>query len=92
MRPTYLAADLRGLRQAHPPTVAEGAFWRCGAARAQWIAGRVEVTTGDGASPDSIEGLRAACAAAWDPRRRDEQGGQALGITDVVGLTEAATR
>lgn len=92
MRPTYLAADLRGLQQAHPPTVTDGTFWRCGAARAQRIAGRIEVTTAGGAPPDSIEGLRAACAAAWAPSSGDGQGDQALGITDVVGLAQAATR
>jgi hypothetical protein len=62
-RPTYLAADLAGLLAPHPPIAAEDGAFRCGG----WVARRP-----DGESPlvmkgsgDTIDGLRALCAAAW---------------------------
>ncbi len=62
-RPTYLAADLSGLLVPHPPIAAGHGVFRCGG----WAARRP-----DGDSPlvlegsgDSIDGLRALCAAAW---------------------------
>jgi len=69
-RPTYLAHDLSGLLEPHPPVTAAGDEFRCGG----WIARLRGVTasrdghaagleiTGDGAA---IDGLRALCAAAW---------------------------
>lgn len=61
-RPTYLAADLRGLLTPHPAVEAdqEGGF-RCGGWTATWERDRV-VLSGDG---DPHDGLRALCGAAW---------------------------
>lgn len=64
LRPTYVSSDLRtGLMQAHPPVRQEGRTggWRCG----DWVcavgARGIELT-GRG---DSLDGLRAICAAVW---------------------------
>ncbi|QMU71889.1 HAD-IIA family hydrolase [Streptacidiphilus sp. P02-A3a] len=62
-RPTYLAADLRGLLRVQPELVAdEDGGYRCGG----WTA-----TVGDGAvllderGDDPYDGLRALCAVVW---------------------------
>lgn len=65
-RPTYLAADLRGLLTAHPPVVAETDGWRCGGWRAAdgdlaWTA----KGTGGADEGDPYDALRALCADAW---------------------------
>ncbi len=69
-RPAYLARDLSGLLEPHPPVTATGDEFRCGgwSARVRDVqgshdgqAGRLEIA-GDGAA---IDGLRALCAAAW---------------------------
>jgi glycerol-1-phosphatase len=69
-RPTYLAHDLSGLLQPHPPVTATGDEFRCGGwtARRRTVQGshdghpaRLEIA-GRGAA---IDGLRALCAAAW---------------------------
>ncbi|MFD7907566.1 HAD-IIA family hydrolase [Kitasatospora sp. NPDC059722] len=61
-RPTYLAADLRGLLEPHPAVeAAEGGFACRG-----WIARAEEgVLRLDGAGADRWDGLRALCAASW---------------------------
>ncbi|MFI7275232.1 HAD hydrolase-like protein [Streptomyces sp. NPDC049879] len=60
-RPTYVAADLRGLLVPHPEVVRDGDGWRCGGVRALVRDGRLAVE-GEG---DALDGLRALCAAAW---------------------------
>jgi glycerol-1-phosphatase len=69
-RPAYLAHDLSGLLEPHPPVTAAGDEFRCGGwtARVRDVQGshdgqarRLEIG-GDGAP---IDGLRALCAAAW---------------------------
>ncbi|MFF0415541.1 HAD-IIA family hydrolase [Kitasatospora sp. NPDC004745] len=60
-RPTYLAADLRGLLEPHPAVGREDGGAGCGG----WVA-----TAGDGVlrlsgGGDRWDGLRALCAAAW---------------------------
>jgi glycerol-1-phosphatase len=62
-RPTYVAADLRGLLTAHPDVEAEqgGNGFRCGGWTASVDTDRLRV---DGAG-DTYDGLRALCAAAW---------------------------
>jgi glycerol-1-phosphatase len=69
-RPAYLARDLSGLLEPHPPVTAAGDEFRCGGwtARVRDVQGshddqarRLEIA-GDGAP---IDGLRALCAAAW---------------------------
>jgi glycerol-1-phosphatase len=69
-RPTYLARDLSGLLEPHPPVTVAGNEFRCGgwAARLQGVTGTADgraaglEITGAGAA---IDGLRALCAAAW---------------------------
>jgi HAD superfamily hydrolase (TIGR01450 family) len=60
-RPTYLAEDLAGLLEPHPEVTAENGTYRCGSWAARADAGRLDLD-GGGAR---IDGLRAACAAAW---------------------------
>jgi len=68
-RPTYVAADLSGLLVAHPaPTPAPGGGWACGAWRARVSdEGRLDIELGPSERHPShpLDGLRAACAAAW---------------------------
>ncbi|MCW2777254.1 MAG: family hydrolase [Frankiales bacterium] len=59
-RPTYVAADLRGLLAPQPAVVVEGDVATCGPARAELVDGEVR-----GSEDDSVEGLRAQCALAW---------------------------
>lgn len=61
-RPSYLAADLRGLLQPHPPVEAGPDGFSCDGWRATPAGGRLDLA-GDGSDP--IDGLRALCAAAW---------------------------
>ncbi|HMA45665.1 MAG TPA: HAD-IIA family hydrolase [Frankiaceae bacterium] len=71
-RPTYVAADLRGLLRAQHGAVVTGGRARCGgwACRVddgvlRWE-GRVAGGHGDGGhGDDGLDALRAACAAAW---------------------------
>lgn len=60
-RPTYLAADLRGLLVGHTVPVAETGGWECGGWRAE-VAGAALALEGSG---EPVDGLRALCAAAW---------------------------
>jgi glycerol 3-phosphatase-2 len=61
-RPTYVAADLAGLIATHPAVQSEGSSFECGGWRAAWSSGdRIELS-GQG---DSLDGLRALCAAVW---------------------------
>ncbi|MEU0337159.1 HAD hydrolase-like protein [Streptomyces sp. NPDC006193] len=60
-RPTYVDADLRGLLAGQPEVTPEGDGFRCGGWTATAGAGRLELE-GDG---ESLDGLRALCAAAW---------------------------
>lgn len=60
-RPTYVAADLRGLSAVQPAVEASGRGFRCGG----WTATAAEdalVLEGDG---EPVDGLRALCGAAW---------------------------
>ncbi|PSJ25009.1 HAD family hydrolase [Streptosporangium nondiastaticum] len=60
-RPTYVAADLRGLLVAQPEVVPVGDGFRCGGWTAS-VDGGALALEGEG---DSLDGLRALCAAAW---------------------------
>jgi HAD superfamily hydrolase (TIGR01450 family) len=69
-RPTYLARDLAGLLQPHPPVTAADGGFRCRGWTARLAAchrgpepGGWELKLDGGGEP--IDGLRAACAAAW---------------------------
>lgn len=77
LRPTYLAADLAGLGQAHPAPERGEAGWDCGGWTAGVAAGAL-VVSGEGAADDW---WRAVAAAAWE--HLDTTGGSA----DVGGLT-----
>ncbi|WP_282697378.1 HAD hydrolase-like protein [Streptomyces sp. CC208A] len=63
-RPTYVAADLRGLLAGQPEVLADGdGAFRCGRWRAS-VSGEELVVEGSGAS-DVLDGVRALCGAAW---------------------------
>ncbi|MFF9067735.1 HAD hydrolase-like protein [Streptomyces sp. NPDC014891] len=71
-RPTYVAADLRGLLDAQPEVVAEGdGSFVCGDWRASVSAPRggelvLDGPAGAGAGPaDPMDAVRALCGAAW---------------------------
>jgi HAD superfamily hydrolase (TIGR01450 family) len=68
-RPTYLAADLRGLLEPHPEVTAlpDGGF-ACRGYRAGVVDGELQF---DGSEGDRFDGLRALCAAAWAALDRD---------------------
>lgn len=57
-RPTYVAADLRGLLAPQPPVGWDGSRAHCGG----WTADSALGLTGSG---DPLDGLRALCCAAW---------------------------
>ena len=82
-RPTYIAADLAGLNDTHPEVEhTEGGF-SCGGWTARPGGGWLAVS----GSGDPIDGLRAACAAAWaagPPQGSDRQ--QALDLARSVAL------
>ncbi|WP_326599760.1 HAD hydrolase-like protein [Streptomyces sp. NBC_01803] len=61
-RPTFVAADLRGLLAPQPAVVADGDGFRCGGWRA--VAGDGGALALDGRG-EAVDGLRALCAAAW---------------------------
>ncbi|MFJ9521046.1 HAD-IIA family hydrolase [Kitasatospora sp. NPDC101801] len=61
-RPTYLAADLRGLLTAHRAAVALDGGFECGGWRAWAEDGVLRLS---GAGEDRYDGLRALCGAAW---------------------------
>lgn len=58
-RPTYIAADLRGLLHPHPEVEVDGETARCGAAVAHHTGGRVSC------EDVSDDGMRAVAALAW---------------------------
>jgi glycerol-1-phosphatase len=69
-RPTYLAHDLSGLLEPHPPVTATGDEFRCGG----WTARRRTVQESHDGHParleiagqgEAVDGLRVLCAAAW---------------------------
>jgi hypothetical protein len=72
-RPTYLAHDLGGLLEPHPPVTAAGDKFRCGGwtaclaggPGADGQAGQLEIS----GSGTPLDGLRALCAAAWSAGR-----------------------
>ena len=63
-RPTYLAADLRGLLRAQPELVAgDDGSYSCGGWTVSVADGSLSL--GDARGDDPYDGLRALCAAAW---------------------------
>lgn len=60
-RPSYLAHDLSGINEPHPPVPLERGGARCGGWSASAHGGRLRL---DGTG-SPLDGLRALCAAAW---------------------------
>ncbi|MFR9800588.1 HAD-IIA family hydrolase [Streptomyces sp. MS06] len=76
-RPTYVDADLRGLLTGQPPVTGDGDGHRCGGWTATAGAERLEIDGGG----ESLDGLRALCAAAWTAAGEgvcELEGGKAL--------------
>jgi glycerol 3-phosphatase-2 len=65
-RPTFVAPDLSGLFRVHPQPRRDGDAWVCGTARAQVRDGVLLWEESRASGSDALDGLRAACAAAWD--------------------------
>ncbi|WP_405085733.1 HAD-IIA family hydrolase [Microbispora sp. NBC_01389] len=61
-RPTHIAADLSGLHRPAAGVRRGTAGWTCGGWTAAWEDGELALTGGG----DSVDGLRAACAATWE--------------------------
>jgi len=71
-RPTYVAADLRGLLRVQPELVAgEDGSYACGGWTATVAGGALDL--GSARGDDPYDGLRALCAAAW--AAADAEGG-----------------
>jgi glycerol 3-phosphatase-2 len=60
-RPTHIAADVSAIHLPPAPVEQDGDAWTRKGWTARWETGRLRLT-GDG---DPLDGLRAACAAAW---------------------------
>ncbi len=73
-RPTYVAADLRGLLTSHPPVTRDGGSFRCGAWRATACADRLRLDGPEDAGPGN--------AATADPA----PGPEGLGGAPIDGL------
>jgi glycerol-1-phosphatase len=75
LRPTYLAADLRGLLAAQPAPVPGERGWSCGAWSATVRDGEAQLRRDFGpegrsaSGADPYDGLRALCAAVWAEER-----------------------
>ncbi|GAA1734524.1 HAD-IIA family hydrolase [Aeromicrobium alkaliterrae] len=66
-RPGFVATDLRGLHEVHPPVEVADGRATCGEAVAELRNGEIMVS---GAEERSVPALRAAVALAWDTRDR----------------------
>ncbi|MCT2588986.1 HAD hydrolase-like protein [Streptomyces sp. N2-109] len=76
-RPTYVAADLRGLLAPQPPVTEEAAGFRCG----RWMAAVRDGACALDGEGEPLDGLRALCGAAWaaaGESGRTLDGGKAL--------------
>lgn len=62
LRPTYLAADLGGLRRAHPAPRQDEEGWVLDGWRGRVVDGRLEV---DGSGSEADDAWRVAASAAW---------------------------
>ncbi|WP_328316744.1 HAD hydrolase-like protein [Streptomyces sp. NBC_00388] len=81
-RPTYVDADLRGLLTGQPEVTAEGGTFRCGGWTASVRDGELAVE-GEG---ESLDGLRALCAAAWTEAGDGTYGRDTGKVLSRVGL------
>lgn len=81
LRPTFVAADLRGLLEPHPlPVAGPEGWWECAGRAARVAGGRLEL---DRQGPTGVDVVRAACAAAWAA----VDAGQPLDAASVPELT-----
>lgn len=67
-RPTYLAADMRGLLQSHPAPRNLGEYWACGTAEARVKNGAISLRTLTDVQPGTsawLDAVRALCGAVW---------------------------
>lgn len=66
-RPTFVAADLRGLLEAHPPVRRASDGWQCMRWTASVVAGEITLRPGPAGALD-MDAVRAVCCAAWAAR------------------------
>jgi glycerol-1-phosphatase len=83
-RPTYVAADLSGLNASQPEVTRSGDEFSCGGWTATAASDGRPQASGSG---DSVDGLRALCAAAWAAERAG-QGDE----SSAADAAEAAVR
>ncbi|MFV2197278.1 HAD-IIA family hydrolase [Nocardiopsis sp. LOL_012] len=69
-RPRYLAWDVSGMNQTHPPVTAEGPRTRCGG----WTVAVEGADLRLEGSGDRLDGLRALCSAVWSDGSVDPAG------------------
>ena len=86
-RPTYLAEDLTGLLEPHPEISAEDGAFSCRGWTARMRGDQLELD-GDG---ERIDGLRALCAAAWNPDAAVDEKGAAGETSPGRTKTDAAS-
>ena len=88
-RPSYVARDLGGLNASQPEVTAAGGGFRCGGWTATSVPGPDWLSVSG--SGDSMDGLRALCAAAWaGDSAADSAGGKDDG--EAAGVTGEARR
>lgn len=88
-RPSYVAADLSALHLPYPEVRRTGDGWTCRGWSARWQEGRLGLE-GEG---DPVDGLRAACAAAWEAAgegRADEDAVKAVLTSPLSGRMSSA--
>ncbi|MCK7623253.1 HAD-IIA family hydrolase [Streptomyces sp. RS10V-4] len=81
-RPSYVAADLRGLLVPQPEVTGDGTGFRCGGWHAAASGAELVV---DGAG-DPLDGLRALCAAAWTAAGAGRCTADAAGALRQLGM------
>jgi HAD superfamily hydrolase (TIGR01450 family) len=77
-RPTYVAADLRGLLTPHPPVSWDGSQARCGGWTVSASAASSSPSLDLAGSGDPLDALRALCCAAWTAPSSDLDPTEAL--------------
>jgi glycerol-1-phosphatase len=80
-RPSFIGMDLASLGESHPAPIARDGWWTVGDARACVRDGALVL---DGVG--GIDGLRAACAAAWEAADRASDQGEVVHIESLSTL------
>ena len=78
-RPTYVAADLRGLLEAHPGVRCVGDGWHCAGWTATAAAGEIGLRPASAGAFD-MNAVRAMCCAAWAA----QDAGHAVSVPDEM--------